>query len=97
MLDWVLVSLVTCMLDWILLFWFRNSLFDNINLLMLQTQVFVSFASATVKIRASGIGSFLRLNSDKDTNGNISQYDFGLALKETMLNLGPTFIKGKFF
>ncbi|XP_030451070.1 uncharacterized protein LOC115673125 [Syzygium oleosum] len=56
-------------------------------------EVFFSFASATVKIRASGIGSFLRLNSDKDTNGNISQYDFGLALKETMLNLGPTFIK----
>ncbi|KAF8021902.1 hypothetical protein BT93_G2134 [Corymbia citriodora subsp. variegata] len=56
-------------------------------------EVFSSFASATVKIRASGIGSYLRLNSDKDTDGNISQYDFGLALKETMLNLGPTFIK----
>ncbi|XP_030544787.2 uncharacterized protein slr1919 isoform X3 [Rhodamnia argentea] len=56
-------------------------------------EVFSSFASATVKIRASGIGSFLRLNSDKDTDSNISQYNFGLMLKETMLNLGPTFIK----
>lgn len=24
-----------------------------------------------------------------------SEYNFGLVLKETMLNLGPTFIKGK--
>lgn len=56
-------------------------------------EVFFSFASATVKIRASGIASYLRLNSDKDNDGNISQYNFGLALKETMLNLGPTFIK----
>lgn len=38
---------------------------------------------------------FLRSGSDEDVNGNISQYDLGMVLKETMLNLGPTFIKGQ--
>jgi aarF domain-containing kinase len=40
---------------------------------------------------------FLRSGSDEDVNGNISQYDLGMVLKETMLNLGPTFIKGQKF
>ncbi|KAJ9175588.1 hypothetical protein P3X46_014130 [Hevea brasiliensis] len=56
-------------------------------------EVFSAFASATIKIRTSGIKKFLRTSSDKDINGNISQYDFGLVLKEAMLSLGPTFIK----
>lgn len=30
-----------------------------------------------------------------DINENISQYNFGMVLKETMLSLGPTFIKGE--
>ncbi|XP_012086488.1 uncharacterized protein slr1919 isoform X2 [Jatropha curcas] len=55
--------------------------------------VFSAFASATIRIRTSRIRKLLRPSSDKELNGNISQYDFGLVLKETMLNLGPTFIK----
>lgn len=38
---------------------------------------------------------FLKSNSEKDMDGDISQYDFGMVLKETMLNLGPTFVKGQ--
>ncbi|EEF29135.1 Ubiquinone biosynthesis protein coq-8, putative [Ricinus communis] len=56
-------------------------------------EVFSAFASATIRIRASGMRKFLQPNSDRDVNGNISQYNFGVVLKETMLNLGPTFIK----
>lgn len=56
-------------------------------------EVFSSFASAAIRIRASGIRKYLKLRSDKDIDGNISQYKFGMVLKETMLSLGPTFIK----
>ncbi|KAG6736338.1 hypothetical protein POTOM_060915 [Populus tomentosa] len=56
-------------------------------------KVFTAFATATIRIRASGMRKFLRSSSDEDVNGNISQYDLGMVLKETMLNLGPTFIK----
>ncbi|XP_065870239.1 uncharacterized protein [Euphorbia lathyris] len=56
-------------------------------------EVFSAFASATIRIRASGMQKILRPTSEKDIDGNISQYKFGLVLKETMLNLGPTFIK----
>ncbi|WCJ19349.1 Protein kinase superfamily protein [Euphorbia peplus] len=56
-------------------------------------EVFSAFASATIRIRASGMQKSLRPTSEKELNGNISQYEFGLVLKETMLNLGPTFIK----
>ncbi|XP_024466384.1 uncharacterized protein LOC7458653 isoform X3 [Populus trichocarpa] len=56
-------------------------------------EVFTAFATATIRIRASGMRKFLRSGSDEDVNGNISQYDLGMVLKETMLNLGPTFIK----
>lgn len=58
-------------------------------------KVFFSFASAAVQIRTSGIRKFLRLSSYKVIDGDISQYHFGMVLKETMLNLGPAFIKGK--
>lgn len=58
-------------------------------------KVFFSFASAAVKIRTSGIRKFLRLSSYKVIDGDMSQYHFGMVLKETMLNLGPAFIKGK--
>ncbi|XP_043814424.1 uncharacterized protein sll0005 isoform X6 [Manihot esculenta] len=56
-------------------------------------EVFSAFAFVTIKIRTSRIKRSLRTISNKDINGNISQYDFGLVLKETMLSLGPTFIK----
>ncbi|KAE7996938.1 hypothetical protein FH972_001614 [Carpinus fangiana] len=56
-------------------------------------EVFSSFASAAIRIRSPGIRKFLRLSSDNDTDGSVSQYNFGMVLKETMLSLGPTFIK----
>ncbi|XP_059456102.1 uncharacterized protein LOC132186243 [Corylus avellana] len=56
-------------------------------------EVFSSFASAAIRIRSPGIRKFLRLSSDKDIDGSVSQYNFGMVLKETMLSLGPTFIK----
>ncbi|XP_050209430.1 uncharacterized protein LOC126660133 [Mercurialis annua] len=56
-------------------------------------EVFSAFASATIKIRTYGMTNFMQPDSNADANENISQYNFGLVLKETMLNLGPTFIK----
>ncbi|XP_071921435.1 uncharacterized protein [Coffea arabica] len=52
-------------------------------------EVFAAFSSAAIRMRISGIGSSKSNVADKD----ISQYSFGILLKETMLNLGPTFIK----
>lgn len=54
-------------------------------------KVFLAFASAAIKIRISGISSTMGKEVDK----NILQYNFGMMLKETMINLGPTFIKSK--
>lgn len=51
-------------------------------------EVFAAFASAAFRSRVSGFHAVIG-NVDKD----ISQYNFGMLLKETMLNLGPTFIK----
>lgn len=59
-------------------------------------KVVSSFASAAIRIRTAGITKFIGSRVNKEASGNISQYDFGLVLKETMLNLGPTFIKGIF-
>ncbi|KAJ1406418.1 UbiB domain, partial [Sesbania bispinosa] len=56
-------------------------------------EVFSSFASAVISIRTSGFRKFLRLNPEEDVDDKTSQYNFGMVLKETMLNLGPTFIK----
>ncbi|XP_048325890.2 uncharacterized protein LOC107413651 [Ziziphus jujuba] len=56
-------------------------------------EVLSSFASAAIRIRTSAIRNSLTQSTDKNVDGNISQYDFGMVLKETMLNLGPTFIK----
>ncbi|CAI0411753.1 unnamed protein product, partial [Linum tenue] len=58
-------------------------------------EVFSAFASASLRVRASRIRKFIGSSSDSDfdMNGNTSQYNFGLLLKESMLNLGPTFIK----
>ncbi|CAN1237894.1 Uncharacterized protein sll0005 [Linum grandiflorum] len=58
-------------------------------------EVCSAFASATIQVRASRVRKMLGSSpdSDLDMNGNTSQYNFGMVLKETMLNLGPTFIK----
>lgn len=36
----------------------------------------------------------MKPNSEEDADVKASQYNFGIVLKETMLSLGPTFIKG---
>ncbi|THG07462.1 hypothetical protein TEA_003470 [Camellia sinensis var. sinensis] len=56
-------------------------------------EVFSSFASAAIRIRISGVKKVSRSSMDRNIDGDVTQYDFGLVLKETMLNLGPTFIK----
>lgn len=56
-------------------------------------EVFSSFASAAISIRTSGLRKFLPINAEGDMDDKTSEYNFGLVLKETMLNLGPTFIK----
>lgn len=55
-------------------------------------KVFVAFTSAAIQIRLSG----LLPTSNKDVEKENSNYIFGKVLKETMLNLGPTFIKSKY-
>ncbi|KAK4356035.1 hypothetical protein RND71_025006 [Anisodus tanguticus] len=52
-------------------------------------EVFVAFTSAAIQIRISG----LLPTSNEDVEKETSNYIFGKVLKETMLNLGPTFIK----
>lgn len=37
------------------------------------------------------------MNAEEDMDDKTSEYNFGMVLKETMLKLGPTFIKGKEF
>ncbi|KAK4436016.1 hypothetical protein Salat_0765300 [Sesamum alatum] len=52
-------------------------------------EVFTAFVSATIKFRISKISS----TADEDAHKSLSDYNFGIVLKDTMLNLGPTFIK----
>ncbi|KAI4351279.1 hypothetical protein L6164_005655 [Bauhinia variegata] len=56
-------------------------------------EIFSSFATAVIKIRTSGIRKLLRSRSEMNMDVSTSQYDLGKVLKETMLNLGPTFVK----
>ncbi|KAF8395210.1 hypothetical protein HHK36_019153 [Tetracentron sinense] len=56
-------------------------------------EVFSSFASAAIKIRTSRVVKFYRPIVDKNGDVNSSGDNFGRLLKETMLNLGPTFVK----
>lgn len=56
-------------------------------------EVFTAFSSAVIKLRASRIKRFINSRTDEDEIANSSQYEFGKVLKETMLTLGPTFIK----
>lgn len=54
-------------------------------------EVFINFTFAAIKLRTSGI--FWMYESGVDKNGNSPEYYFGQIMKETMLSLGPTFIK----
>lgn len=56
-------------------------------------EVFASFTAAAIKIRTSAIRNLYSSSVDNDNEQSISQYNYGMVLKETMLNLGPTFIK----
>lgn len=56
-------------------------------------EVLFSLATAMISIRTSGFKKFLRLVPQEDLDDTSSQYNFGMVLKETLLNLGPTFIK----
>ncbi|KAK7379773.1 hypothetical protein VNO78_34292 [Psophocarpus tetragonolobus] len=56
-------------------------------------EVLFSFATAMISIRTSGFRKFLRLIPEEGLDDTSSQYNFGMVLKETLLNLGPTFIK----
>ncbi|KAI3758073.1 hypothetical protein L6452_05620 [Arctium lappa] len=52
-------------------------------------EVFGSFASAAIRIRIAAI----KRSKNSSAGTEADQYNFGMVLKETMLNLGPTFIK----
>lgn len=54
-------------------------------------EVFSSFASAAIRIRMSRVQKLPGTSLDGDNDESKSK--FGLVLKETLLNLGPTFIK----
>ncbi|KAK9019492.1 hypothetical protein V6N11_054010 [Hibiscus sabdariffa] len=56
-------------------------------------EIVSSFASAAIRIRMTGVKKFLVPSPPEDINENFSQYNFGMVLKETLLGLGPTFIK----
>nr|GEU67489.1 kinase superfamily protein isoform 1 [Tanacetum cinerariifolium] len=56
-------------------------------------EVFSAFASAAVRIRIEGIKRSKSSTLGTEADEYNSQYNFGMVLKETMLNLGPTFIK----
>ncbi|XP_057784582.1 uncharacterized protein LOC131001949 [Salvia miltiorrhiza] len=52
-------------------------------------EVLTAFLSATIKSRISRISC----GAEEDARTSVSDYNFGIILKDTMLNLGPTFIK----
>ncbi|CAH9129988.1 unnamed protein product [Cuscuta epithymum] len=52
-------------------------------------EVFVAFASTSIRFQISAILPSINKEVDRET----SRYIFGSVLKETMLRLGPTFIK----
>ncbi|XP_068652575.1 uncharacterized protein [Aristolochia californica] len=56
-------------------------------------EVLSSFASTAVKMRGLEILKVNRFRAERDSGKNHSNYYTGLLLKETLLNLGPTFIK----
>ncbi|XP_047319768.1 uncharacterized protein slr1919 [Impatiens glandulifera] len=56
-------------------------------------EVFFSFASAAIRIRTSGFRNSDKISKEMKFEEDASKYYFGLVLKETLLGLGPTFIK----
>lgn len=56
-------------------------------------KVFVAFTSAAIQIRIAGLLPTLNEDVEMET----SDYILGKVLKEMMLNLGPTFIKSKYW
>jgi len=58
-------------------------------------KVFSAVSIAMIRIRASRSRKLTNSRTDEDKSATASQYEFGRVLKETMLNLGPTFIKGQ--
>ncbi|KAI4302337.1 hypothetical protein MLD38_038094 [Melastoma candidum] len=56
-------------------------------------EIFSFFVTASIKIRMASLTNFFGSNRDVDTGSTLFQHNFGLVLKETLLNLGPTFIK----
>ncbi|XP_028782114.1 uncharacterized protein LOC114738244 [Neltuma alba] len=56
-------------------------------------EIFSAFASAVIRIRTSRVTKFIKPDPEEDVDVKTSQYNFGIVLKETMLSLGPTFIK----
>ncbi|KAG6416155.1 hypothetical protein SASPL_123579 [Salvia splendens] len=52
-------------------------------------EVLLAFISATIKSRISSISC----DAEEDARKSVSDYNFGIILKDTILNLGPTFIK----
>ncbi|XP_020112748.1 uncharacterized protein LOC109727189 isoform X3 [Ananas comosus] len=56
-------------------------------------EIFSSFVFAAIKLRTSGRIKFRRHGSRKDEGYDIPKFYIGQLIKETLLNLGPTFIK----
>lgn len=56
-------------------------------------EVISSFAFAAIKMRMSGSFNWSRHGVHSDDSLNRSQYSIGVLLKESFLNLGPTFVK----
>lgn len=57
------------------------------------SEVFASFASAAIKLQVSRAFKFNWHGVDNDSSSGSSQYYMGQLLKQSMLNLGPTFVK----
>ncbi|KAH9617161.1 hypothetical protein KSS87_006498 [Heliosperma pusillum] len=56
-------------------------------------EVFFTFSSAVIKLRASRMRRLLISGTDVEIGESTSEYDFGKVLKDSFLSLGPTFIK----
>lgn len=66
-----------------------------INMLFVFMKVFSSFASAAIKVQTSKAFKMNRHGIGRDNSSVNPEYYTGQLLKESMLNLGPTFVKGK--
>ncbi|XP_064993688.1 uncharacterized protein LOC135629740 isoform X1 [Musa acuminata AAA Group] len=57
------------------------------------TEVFLSFASAAIKLQASKISNLNKHRANLNDGFDGSRYHIGQIVKESLLNLGPTFVK----